>query len=238
MPAQTWIKSALKERGLKLKDVAAALGITPPRVTDIVKGMREVQSDEVTALATLLGMSTKSLLASLKAGALTAAGRDETAPLLPIIGGLTGTGNIEQTATGALTGVPAPPDAETDEGLSCYVMADDSLTREIRKGSLIIAGDPRIHFMPMVPGAIFIIDLGEGRLTGRQYMKTDNGEHWLIPLSEQANPLYESYRFSMLSADMDMGAKPNGDDRRIIRPDDIAGIVMWVHRRFTPDEAA
>lgn len=70
MPAQDWIRAALKERGFKLKDAAAALNITPPRMTDILKGMREVQSDEILPLSKLLGLSSRSLLSSLEASAL------------------------------------------------------------------------------------------------------------------------------------------------------------------------
>lgn len=247
MPAQDWIRTALKERGFKLKDAAAALKITPPRMTDILKGMREVQSDEVLPLSKLVGLSSRSLLSSLAAGERLEVGADIDGPSLPVLGGLTGTGTILPPRDGSkITHVAMPPDAETRDGLYCYEMADDSLEQEIRKGSLIIAGDPRRHFFPMVPGAIFLIrlkseDPSVERLTARQFFRSEAGEDWLVPLPRNHNPLYESWRFSMLPSDLDKSAK-SGDDgtattaHKTVRTDDIVAAVMWVHRRYTPEE--
>ncbi len=244
MPAQTWIRASLKERGLKLKDAAAALNITPPRVTDILKGMREVQADEILPLATLLGMSSKSLLSSLAAGEKTNAGLELEGPVLPVLGSLTGTGDlIELSGEAPITAVPVPPDAESDEGLFCYLMGDDSLEQEIRQGSLIIAGDPRVHFFPMVPGSIFIVDMGDGKLTARQYFRSTTGEDWLVPLPANHNPHYESWRFSMLPVELERGgvaAMPGTGKEtpahKVVRTADIAAVVMWVHRRYTPEK--
>ncbi len=218
-----------------MKDVAAALSIPPPRVTDIIKGMREVQVDEVEALAILLGLSLQSLLNSLKAGKLRDAGNDNTAPLLPVLGRLTGSGMVEPATPRDTKGVPLPPDADTADGLFCYIMGDDSMSRDIREGSLVIAGDPKIHGTLLVPGAIFIIDLGNGRLVARSYVIA-GGEHWLMPMAETPNPQHAQFRFSMLPKDMDNHRMAANDDadaslHRTIRPDDVKATVMWVHRR-------
>lgn len=245
MPAQNWIRAALKERGFKLKDAAAALNITPPRMTDILKGMREVQSDEVLPLSKMLGMSTMSLLSSLSAGEKQIVGVDIEGPSLLVSGQLTGVGNVLPLADDEkIVAVPIPPDADSPDGLYCYIMGDDSLEQEIRKGSLVIAGDPRTHFNPIVPGAILLIDVGGGRVAARQFFRADNGEDWLVPLPRNHNPLYESWRFSMLPQALDTSvtasdgkpaAKTAGQP--IIRTDDIVAVVMWVHRRFTPPAA-
>jgi len=241
MLAQTWIRASLKERGFKLKDAAAALNITPPRVTDILKGMREVQADEILPLATLLGMSSKSLLSSLAAGEKTNTGIELEGPTLPVLGSLTGTGELLSLPEDAsITSVPIPPDAQSHEGLFCYLMGDDSLEQEIRQGSLIIAGDPRVHFFPMVPGSIFIVDLGGGKLTARQYFKSDTGADWLVPLPTNPNPHYESWRFSILPAELDSvanaGTGTETAAHKVLRTADIAAVVMWVHRRYTPEK--
>lgn len=246
MPAQDWIRATLKERGYKLKDAAAALNITPPRMTDILKGMREVQSDEILPLATLLGLSSKSLLSSLAASKRLETGADIEGASLPVLGGLTGTGEIIPPKKNTkLTHVAVPPDAETQEGLYCYEMADDSLEQEIRQGSLVIAGDPRVHFFPMVPGSIFLIDLGNGKITARQLFRAENGEDWLVPLPRNHNPLYESLRFFMLPDDLDpaRSRRPSDDGisaagYRSVHTDDIVAAVMWVHRRYTPEATA
>ncbi len=244
MPAQEWIRAALKERGVKLKDAAAALKITPPRMTDILKGMREVQSDEVLPLANLLGLSSKSLLSSLAASRRVETGAEIEGASLPILGGLTGMGDIiALQSTGILTHVGLPPGAETAEGLYCYEMGDDSLEQEIRRGSLIIAGDPRIHHFPIVPGSIYLISLGDGRVAARQFFRSEAGEDWMVPLPRFHNPLYESWRFSMLPDALDKtttaytaGTDPSAAAQRIVRPDDIFAAVMWVHQRFMPQE--
>lgn len=243
MPAQDWIRTALKERGFKLKDAAAALNITPPRMTDILKGMREVQSDEILPLSKLLGLSSRSLLSSLEAGERLEVGADIEGPSLKVLGGLTGTGTIlPPRPDSKVTQVAVPPDAETADGLYCYEMADDSLEQEIRQGSLIIAGDPRTHFFPFVPGAIFLVRLDEDRIAARQFFRSDAGEDWLVPLPRNHNPLYESWRFSMLPSDLDKSSKAKGGDADVaagasktVRTDDIVAGVMWVHRRYTPE---
>lgn len=244
MPAQTWIRTSLKERGLKLKDAAAALNITPPRVTDILKGMREVQADEILPLATLLGMSSKSLLSSLAAGEKTNAGLEIEGPVLPVLGSLTGTGDLLELPEDApISAVAVPPDAESADGLFCYLMGDDSLEQEIRQGSLIIAGDPRIHFFPMVPGSIFIVAMGDGKLTARQYFRSAAGEDWLVPLPTNHNPHYESWRFSMLPIELEQanvaampGSGMETPAHKVVRTADIAAVVMWVHRRYIPEK--
>lgn len=231
MPAQTWIKAALKDRGLKSKDVASALSIPPPRVTDIFQGRREVQSDEILPLAQLLGLSTKSLLASLDAADLIDLGADEPAIQLPILGTITGTGRIgDLPEEYPVRSVPIPPDASTDEGLQCFVMGDDSLDQEIKPGALMIAGDLRLHSYPIVPNSFYLIRLSDGGLTVRQLMQSDSGAMWMVPRPNKPNPAYESYAYSMLSADLEQ-KKSTGST---VRPDNIVAGIMWVHQRFTP----
>ncbi len=240
MPAQTWIRASLKERGFKLKDAAETLGITPPRMTDILKGMREVQADEVLPLSTLLGMSSKSLLKSLAEGEKCEAEPDGFT--LPVLGHLSGTGVITPLAEDAdITSVPTPPDAKTNDGLFCYRMGDDSLEKEIRQGSLLIAGDPRTHYAPVAPGAIVLIEPGDGKVAARQFFRGETGEDWLVPLPTNHNPTYESWRFSMLPAELDLANTASGkpsstEHQKVFRMDDIKAVVMWVHRRYMPQE--
>lgn len=231
MSAQAWIKTALKNKGLKLKDVAETLSITPPRVTDIIQDRREVQADEIVPLAGILGLSVKSLLASLEAGKPIDLGPDETGNI-EIKGLITGTGIVNKLPEDyPIKHVPVPPDASDGDGLFCYIMGDDSLDQEIKHGSLVIAADPRNHFFPMVPGALFLIKTKTGGLTIRQLYKGDAGDMWMVPRPTTPNPAYESFPFSMLSNDMDQAGTKDA-----IRPDDIIAGVMWVHRRYAPEQ--
>ncbi len=151
-----WIKATLKAKGYKLKDMAEALDITASRVTDVLRGVREVQSDELAPLAKLLGLNLKSILASLDAGALTKIEDSDTR--LKIQGRLMGDGTLlPLAASDQLTHVAMPPDAKTSEGLYCFIMGDNSMAQEIKAGDIVIAADPRIHFYPMVPGALFLV---------------------------------------------------------------------------------
>ncbi len=249
MRTQEWIRAALKERGYKLKDVAEGLQIAPPRVSDILKGAREVQSDEIVPLSELLGLSTASLLKSLQEGKRVIVPGD-TVARIPVAGCLTGTGIVEPLPENhSFKNVPVPPDAESAEGLHCYVMGDESMGQEIRAGSLIIAADPRQHYFPMVPGAIFLIKLEAepNKLFLRQYLKTEAGEDWLVPLPVAPNPAYESLRFSLLpesltgkasqaspGAAKNQAAGTETQAHKIAGTENIVAGVLWVHQRHMP----
>jgi len=222
MPHQMWIKATLKTKGFKLKDMAETLGITAPRVTDILRGVREVQADELAPLAGMLGLNLKSLLASLESGAL----REVSDPdsQLPIAGRLMGDGHLlPLNQTDDPTHVALPPDAITSDGLFCYIMGDNSMGQEIKAGDIIIAADPRIHFYPMVPGALLLVRCGDNMLALRQFVKSASqadtaesrtnptgaaataagdsaaqNDNWLVALPSHPDPKLASWRFSML----------------------------------------
>jgi|GEM_PF-1515024 len=252
MQTQTWIKVTLKEKGFKLKDMAKALGITAPRVTDILRGTREVQSHELDQLAGLLGLSLKSLLASLQNGELTEL--SESDDRLPVLGKLLGDGSLLPIAAkGDISTVALPPDMESADGLYCYIMGDNSMAQEIKPGDIIIAADPRVHFYPMVPGALFMVRRGDDKIALRQYLKNDSGEGWLVPLPMQPNPEFSSWRFDMLPAALSSSPAKNGAstanpaasngpanadretlENETVRIADIFAAVLWVQRRYMP----
>ena len=248
MSEQDWIKTALKSKGCKLKDVAEALGITSPRVTDIIKGAREVQSDELLPLAEMLGLSVKSLLVSLREGRRTLAPSDNADSSLPILGKLFGDGTlVPLSAESPIHQVAIPPDAQNTEGLYCYIMGDNSMAGEIKAGDILIAADPRIHFYPMVPGGVFLVTGPNDTLAARQFLKTDTGESWLVPIPPQPNPAFQSWRFDMLLTELTgLKAPPSGVSEaspekdngivghRTVHTEDIFAAVLWVHRRYMP----
>ena len=222
MPHQMWIKATLKSKGFKLKDMAETLGITAPRVTDILRGIREVQADELALLAGMLGLNLKSLLASLEGGTLREVADPDSQ--LAIAGRLLGDGSVlPLSGTDGPTHVALPPDAITSDGLFCYIMGDNSMGQEIKAGDIIIAADPRIHFYPMVPGALLLVRCGAGKLALRQFVKSEAhtdevhtdtvesgvspvtgnsddapGDSWLVALPSHPDPTLASWRFSML----------------------------------------
>ncbi|MEX0299660.1 MAG: XRE family transcriptional regulator [Kordiimonas sp.] len=244
MSGQNWIKVSLKSEGHKLKDVAEALGITSPRVTDIIKGTREVQADELLPLSEMLGLSVNSLLLSLKEGERREAATETTPSSLPIRGYLLGDGSLTPLGDDdSIKVVAVPADAQKPEGLYCYIMGDNSMGSEIKAGDIIIAADPRIHFYPMVPGGIFLVAGPNDTLAARQFVKTDSGESWLVPTPSTPNPAYESWRFEMLPPSLNTKAQSdqtsaNDDtqnaDHRTVYTDDIFAAVLWVHRRYMP----
>ena len=247
MSGQDWIKTSLKSEGHKLKDVAEALGITSPRVTDIIKGTREVQADELLPLAEMLGLSVNSLLLSLQEGTRREAPTENDTNTLPILGYLYGDGTLAPlTDDAALRHVAIPADAVKVNGLYCYIMGDNSMASEIKEGDIIIAGDPRIHFYPMVPGGVFLVAGPNDTLAARQFLQTEAGESWLVPLPLTPNPAYESWRFEMLPPALKGAsqAAPSSAsdgiqiaDHRTVHTDDIFAAVLWVHRRYMPAQA-
>ena len=262
MSEQVWIKVALKNQGLKLKDVAETLGITSPRITDIIKGKREVQADELLPLAELLGLSVKSLLVSLRESKRVVLPAEDDTRNLPILGKLLGDGTVLPMAPNdPIKHVAIPPESQSADGLYCYIMGDNSMAGEIKAGDILIAADPRIHFYPMVPGSLFLISVGTGskpneKIAARQFLQTDTGENWLVPLPPQPNPAFESWRFDMLPAELtslqpsqnmsrdarssNIRSGKKGEkgtqiaDHKIVHTADIFAAVLWVHRRYTP----
>ncbi|WP_262689824.1 helix-turn-helix transcriptional regulator [Kordiimonas aestuarii] len=226
MPTQDWMRAALKEKGHKLKDVAAALNVPPPRITDILTGKRGVQSDEVERLADMIGISPRSLLRSLEDGKLTIVPGDEGAPRVPVVGQLTGDGTLTPLPEDfPFTTVAPPPDAETSEGLSCYIMGDTSMGSLVAQGSLVITADPKVHYAPIVPGALFVLKLSDGRQVLRQYVKTAGGQDMLRAASDADEPS-ESFPFSILPDALSPKAHKG------LGVGDIVGGVMWVHTRL------
>lgn len=233
MPKQDWIRAALKKQGFKLKDVAAALQVPPPRITDILNGKREVQADEVEPLADLLSMSPRSLLRSLQDGKATIVPGDEGAPRVPLMGQLMGDGTLAPSPSGMkFDSVPPPPDAETSEGLNCFIMGDGSMAGLVAEGSLVITADPKVHFVPIAPGGLYVFKLADGRHVLRKYIRDDKGEGWLVavPGPEFESAIgYEIFRFSLLPD----GLAPKG---KMLTGEDILGGVMWVHTRMIEPE--
>ncbi len=244
MQSQLWIKAALREEGYKLKDAAALLGVPSPRLTDILQGKRQVQSDELLPLASMLSMGVKSLLKSLSEGKQVIVPGDGPGGSLPVLGQLTGTGKVLPAPSHAPESVPLPADAQSADGLSCYIMGDSSMDGEIKVGDIIIAADPRVHFYPMVPGSIFLISGEDGVLFPRQYMTSEDGKGWLVALPPKPDPSLLNWRFDMLPEELSPGALMSGStdtgmpDARVVRTADIAAAVLWVQRHYKPVEPA
>jgi len=222
MPSQDWIRATLKEKGYKLKDVAEALSLPAPRITDILKGAREVQADEIVPLADMLEMNPRSLLKSLEVGEQTILPGDDS-PTLPLRGCLMAGGAVAPLPDDlGYDRVALPPDAGTAEGLTCYMMGDASMGADVREGSLVIAADPKLHYAPIVPGALLLVATPNGGLMLRLYEKDTDGADWLVTASGETPRL----RFSLLS-----DLLPGASGERVMRPDDIAAVVLWVHQR-------
>lgn len=226
MPTQNWIRATLKEKGFRLKDAAEALELPAPRITDILKGSREVQADEVVRLADILGMNPRSLLKSLELGERTILPGDDNVSL-PLQGCLTASGTLTPLPTDlGFDRVPLPPDVNTRDGLSCYMMGDASMGINVEQDSLVIAADPKIHFAPIVPGALLLVSMPKSGIALRLYEKDNQGRDWLTVTNDDSQP---PSRFSLLS---DLLPESGGHEPgTVYRPEDIAAVVLWVHQR-------
>jgi plasmid maintenance system antidote protein VapI len=79
-PRMVWMRARMKAIGVRPSDVADALGVSRPRVADILKGRRKVQEDEVAALARCLKMTTGLLCAHLAANRAASKGAETMDP--------------------------------------------------------------------------------------------------------------------------------------------------------------
>ncbi len=237
MQPQNWIKSRLKKRGHKLKDLAISLKTTPPRITDVITGKREVQSNEVLKLSEYLGLSLEHLLLSLDQGQLVQPPDHEKSETLAILGSVTGQGSLLPLPQSfSPRQVAVPIDAETARGLTAYRMGDNSLSQEISEGSIIIAADPRIHFYPMIPGSLLVFrrDTKQEHLYIRQYHKTAAGENWLISLPDKPNPDYASFRFNLSQSDARLDCENDKEIQHFdtVNTQDIEAVVLWVQKIY------
>ncbi|WP_417451939.1 hypothetical protein, partial [Kordiimonas sp.] len=104
-------------------------------------------------------------------------------------------------------------------------MGDGSMGDQVTEGSLVITADPKVHFVPIAPGALFVLKLPDGRHVLRQYVKTAGGQDMLRAAKDAAEPS-ESFAFSILpDALVPEGHKGLGIGN-------IVGGVMWVHTRM------
>jgi len=233
MREQSWIKTALKQRGYKLKDAADRLGITPPRVTDIIKGMREVQADEILPLSDMLGISPTRLLRSLEIGSFAADDQFTAPDRLEILGRLYGDGRVVTETGLSYSTVALPPDAARSEGLSCYMVGDASMSEDVDEGSLIIAADPKLHVFPMTHGGLVLFRVDEAIYLRRIHI-TASGEHWLVPTPRDPDPQLKSFQLSVADdlspASTDMEAPPT----ETVHTRDIFAGVLWVHQNRKP----
>lgn len=60
-----WISKRLTEIGRKKNDLAMHLKVAPPRISEIIRGDREVQADEIPKLAKFLRMTVEEVVSSL-----------------------------------------------------------------------------------------------------------------------------------------------------------------------------
>lgn len=56
-----WLKALARERGVKLIDMAAALGISHARISEVIGGRRQIQPNEYRPLASILKLSVEEL---------------------------------------------------------------------------------------------------------------------------------------------------------------------------------
>lgn len=65
MKRRAWIEELLAERGLRKKDLATALDVPHPRITEIIRGDRAVHTDELPAFARILALSEREAVSRL-----------------------------------------------------------------------------------------------------------------------------------------------------------------------------
>lgn len=221
-----WIATRLKEVGKRGKDLASALGIEPPRVTEIIKGNRKVATDELAPMARILDLAIEDVQRLLsKKGAkvttkLTVAGRKDNNTV--IVRGSVEAGSWKEAIywpEDDWKTVPVYDERFDVDELEGFEVNGDSMNLVYPPGSVVICRwfDP-VNELPPVGHRVVIRRRDASGLveaTVKLLERDEHGQGWLTPQS--TNPAHKKITF-----------KPNGDGEN---DTEIVGIVIGSYRK-------
>lgn len=147
-----WLEHRLLEIGKKKSELARFLGIPAPRVSEIISGKREIQSDEIAPLAIFLNWTIEQLMRAESGFSTISTGKatDITSPLVDIavpnfgakdvpIRGVAAAGNRGgfQMSPDTIDYAPRPPAAINSKNIYAIFVLNDSMHPAYESGALV-----------------------------------------------------------------------------------------------------
>ena len=183
-----WLEDALTDRGFTRRELAQHLGLQPPRITEMIKGERQIKPDEIAGIADFLGIP-RTLVLDL------ATNRDQTFRLQPIAGkrpilkkGRVAAGVwLEQWELPVDEQEPiyAPAPSDKYPGLYALVVEGPSMNQRFPEGTTLIVAPFREYSGPLQTGLYVICQRQRGvefETTVKELVIEDE-RYWLWPRS-------------------------------------------------------
>lgn len=188
-----WIEKRLATLNKGKSELAAALGIAPARITEMINGVRDVQVDELSSLANFLQMPLLELLRSLT-GETDHPTLDQ--PLIEVRGRVQAGAWREATEWGPaerfMTSMQIPL-GFAESRVFGLVNAGDSMNQVIPDGAVLACVPLEMYPKDVKSGDFVIVErvnkAGETEATVKEYVEAE-GKSWLVARS--TNPDYRA----------------------------------------------
>ena len=177
MAERAWLKRRLAEIGKTQAALADALGLPPPRISEIIRGSRRVSTRELPRMATFLAMPLPDLMRRLGAAVPESAWGGDIA-----VAGYVGAGSevrpIDDHAKGAgLDMVERPPGARGE--LVAVKVRGDSMMPAYADADEILYGQPHKGNLDSLVGKECVVRLPDGRMYVKRLKKSRGGK-WTL----------------------------------------------------------
>lgn len=161
------LRGQIAEKKFTQKALADRLGIAPPRVKEMLDGVRRIQPAELPVVADWLGLTDDNE-------------RQPVAPV-PLLGDVPA-GNWRQAIKNARHSIPSPDPSIPSNAYALRVKGD-SMDLHVPDGAMIIV-DPTD--LDLWPGRFYVVENGDGETTFKQYRESPAR---LVPCS--SNPAHK-----------------------------------------------
>lgn len=185
-----WIKNRLSDLKKTQVGLAKALGLEHPRISEMIKGKRELKLAELPKFAQYMEMGIIDVMSKFGLEVLESVRHNYVTIEGYVQAGRFGEAN-EDTVSGKkiIYGDPKYPDAH------CLIVRGDSMNLRYKDGTKLICVPFCGEAEEIPPGKAVIVEAitedDKREYTVKEFYTDEGGVHWLLPRS--SNPLYQNY---------------------------------------------
>lgn len=156
---RNWIENRLKEVNKRKSDLGKALSLPPPRITDIIRGNRRIQSHEIPQLSLFLEMDMGSVLNHINQENPSAAAYNETrTEQIAVVGTIKNSGDRYGLWPASKHYIITLPTQASFSGINKFAL-EELRDRHYTKKLHICVKESDLD-MPVKPGLMKIVDHG------------------------------------------------------------------------------